>query len=85
MIFNPDNKELDPRAFELYSVQHTKTKMFWSGKGFDEPNKKKAYLVDFRLLTLLKSEHVYVKSVTVIKDKRDDSCWESLIPVLSAK
>jgi hypothetical protein len=79
MKFNPDEKELDPRAFELYRVQHTKTKKYWSGKGFDEDKKNKSALVDFRLLALLKYEHVYVKEELLIKDRRDDSTWSHLV------
>ena len=84
MKFNPDTKEIDPRAFELYSVQHTKTKLYWDNKGFNEPDKKKARLVDFRLMAVLKSEHVHVKTKLIIKDRRDDKCWLHLVPKLSA-
>lgn len=82
--FNPDSKELDPRAFHLYRVQHIKTKQYWSGKGFDEPKKDKSVLIDFRLLATLKWEHVYLKEELVIKDKRDDKSWMHLVPKLSA-
>ena len=84
MLFNPDTKEGDPRAFELYSVQHAKTKLYWDNKGFNEPDKKKAQLVDFRLMAVLKYEHVNVKIKVVIKDRRDDNCWLHLVPKLSA-
>ena len=84
MSFNPDTKELDPRAFHLYRVQHSKTKMYWSGKGFDIKDKDKSPLIDFRVLATLKSEHIHVNSELLVKDRRDDSTWEHLVPKLSA-
>ncbi|NDB84965.1 MAG: hypothetical protein EB127_20025 [Alphaproteobacteria bacterium] len=82
--FNPDKREIDPRAFHLYRIQHTKTKLYWSGKGFDEKKKEKSILIDFRLLATLKWEHIYIKEELIIKDRRDDSTWEHLVPKLSA-
>jgi hypothetical protein len=79
-----DSKETDPRAFVLYSAQHTKTKLYWGGKGFDIKDKSKALLIDFRLLAVLIEEHIHVKDKVVIKDRRDDKCWAHLVPTLSA-
>jgi hypothetical protein len=78
--FNLDTKEKDPRAFELYRVQHTTTKLYWDSKGFNVSSAKKAVLVDFRLLAVLKSEHVHIKEKLIIKDKRKDSSWAHLVP-----
>jgi len=80
MLFNPDTKESDPRAFELYSAQHTKTKLYWDNKGFNESSKKKAMLIDFRVLAVLKAEHIHVKEKLIVKDRRDDGCWVHLVP-----
>lgn len=82
--FNPDTKEGNPRAFELYRVKHKKTNLYWSGKGFDEKDKTKARLVDFRLLAALKWEHVYVESELLITDRRKDESWAHLVSGLSA-
>ena len=82
--FNPDKKELNPKAFELYRVKHKKTNLYWSGKGFDEKDKTKARLVDFRLLASLKWEHVYIESELIVKNRLDDKKWEHLVPTLSA-
>jgi hypothetical protein len=60
------------------------SKLYSDNKGFNEPDKSKAVLVDFRLLALLKAEHVHVKEKLIIKDKRDDKTWSHLVPTLSA-
>lgn len=83
--FNPDKRETDPRMFSLYLVRHTQTKLFWDGKGFNQKNKKKAILVDYRLMAALKYEHIYIQEELLIKDRRDDKTWTHLIQSLSAK
>jgi len=78
--FNPDKKELDKKVFGLYLVQHTQTKLYWDGKGFNQKKKNKAILVDYRLMAALKWEHIYIKEVLLIKDRRDNASWSHLIP-----
>jgi hypothetical protein len=82
--FNPDKKELTPKAFELYRVKHKKTNLYWSGKGFDEKDKTKSKLVDFRLLASLKWEHVYVEFEVLVSDRRKDETWAHLVSSLSS-
>lgn len=78
--FNPDKKELDKKMFGLYLVQHAQTKLYWDGKGFNQKNKKKAILVDYRLMASLKWEHIHVKEELLIEDRRNDNSWVHLIP-----
>ena len=82
--FNPDRREIDKRAFELYRVQHVTSKLYWSGKGFDQKDKKKAVLVCFRVLAALKAEHIHIKDELIVKDRRNDATWSHLVPKLSA-
>ena len=84
MLFNPDRKESDPRMFQLFRVQHTQTKLYWDGKGFNQKDKKKSILADYRLMAALKWEHIHVKEELIVKDRRDDSTWSHLVPKLSA-
>lgn len=84
MKFNPDRKETDPRMFQLFRVQHTQTKLYWSGKGFDEKNKAKSILVDYRLMAALKWEHIHVNAELIVKDRRDDKTWIHLVPKTKA-
>ena len=82
--FNPDKKELNKKMFELYLVQHTQTNLYWDGKGFNQKDKKKAILVEYRMMAALKWEHVHVKEELIIKNRLDDKSWEHLVPSLSS-
>ena len=82
--FNPDKKELDKKMFGLYLVQHSQTKLYWDGKGFNQKDKKKAILADYRLMATLKWEHIHVVEELLVKNRLDDNCWLHLVPKLSA-
>ena len=77
--------ESGPHDFELYLIKHEKTKLYWDGKGFNQKDRKKAVLCDYRLMMLLEWEHVDVSSKIILADWRDDKSWAHLVPSLSAK
>ena len=73
------NLEDDYRNFECYLVKHNKSNLYWDGKGFNQKNKTKALLVDYRLARLLKYEHKFVDAKLVIADWRKDETWSHLV------
>jgi len=73
------NLEDDPKHFECYLLQHTKTKKYWDGKGFNQKNKNKSILADCRLARTLKWEHEFVDMKLVLVDWRKDETWSHLV------
>ena len=76
--------EENPRAFELYLVKHTKSKLYWDGKGFNQKDKKKAQLAEFRLAKTLEWEHKDVEIKLFLVDWRDEASWQHLVPACSS-
>jgi hypothetical protein len=76
--------EPGPHDFELFLVKHEKLKRYWDGKGFNQKDKKKAVLCDYRLTKMLEWEHLDVVSKIVFADWRDDNSWAHLVPSCSA-
>jgi len=70
----------DPKNFELYLVQHSESKLYWDAKGFNQKNKNKAILVDYRVMKTLKHEHIHITSKIILADWRDDNSWAHLVP-----
>ena len=75
--------EENPRAFELYLVKHKKTGLYWDGKGFNQKDKTKAVLAEYRLTKALIWEHKDVEYKIILADWRDDKTWAHLVPKAS--
>ena len=76
--------EPGPHDFELYLVKHEVSKLYWDGKGFNQKDKKKAILCDYRLTKTLMWEHRDVTAKIILADWRDDKSWLHLVPSCSA-